>query len=131
MEDLSLLQDLVQEDVPAYVLARLDEPQGEWLAIFYVPDSAKVRDKVSYKVYALFLALMLLLDAVCIYPYDALKNPRISDVYRSDIRNYQDRSNSRGVCRPQETSGSSEAFVEAGTGTCGYKGGRETGRRWI
>lgn len=45
-EDLALLQDLLQEDTPAYVLAKLDGP--DWLAIFYVPDSAKVRDKMLY-----------------------------------------------------------------------------------
>lgn len=32
--------------MPAYVLTRLDNPPTEWLAINYVPDSAKVRDKV-------------------------------------------------------------------------------------
>ena len=32
--------------MPAYILVRLDDPPTEWLAIYYVPDSAKVRDKV-------------------------------------------------------------------------------------
>lgn len=46
-EDLAKLQDLLLENAPAYVLAKLDDPSTEWLAIYYVPDSAKVRDKVS------------------------------------------------------------------------------------
>jgi len=47
-EDLLQLQDpeILQDNVPAYLLVRLDDPPTEWLAIDYVPDSAKVRDKV-------------------------------------------------------------------------------------
>ena len=45
--DLNLLQDILEDDVPAYVLAKLDDPPSQWLAITYVPDTAKVRDKVS------------------------------------------------------------------------------------
>ncbi|KAF5391927.1 hypothetical protein D9757_001841 [Collybiopsis confluens] len=45
-EDLAKLQDLLQDDVPAYILTKLDD--SEWLAIYYVPDSAKVRDKMLY-----------------------------------------------------------------------------------
>ena len=37
--------DVLQDDSPAYVLAKLDPP-SDWIAISYVPDSAKVRDKV-------------------------------------------------------------------------------------
>jgi twinfilin-like protein len=46
-EDLVKLQDvdLLQDDSPAYVLAKLDSP-SDWIAISYVPDSAKVREKV-------------------------------------------------------------------------------------
>jgi twinfilin-like protein len=48
--DLLKLQDreVLQDDIPAYVLARLDDPPSEWLAIFYVPDSARIRDKMLY-----------------------------------------------------------------------------------
>lgn len=47
--DLSKLQDpeIVKDDVPAYLLTKLDDPPTDWVAISYVPDSAKVRDKVS------------------------------------------------------------------------------------
>ncbi|KAF8576390.1 actin depolymerizing protein [Ramaria rubella] len=45
--DLNTLQDLLQHDSPAYVLAKLDDP-AQWLAITYVPDSARVRDKMLY-----------------------------------------------------------------------------------
>lgn len=48
-QDLNRLATIVEDDVPAYVLVRLDEPPSEWLAIYYVPDSAKVRDKVRPK----------------------------------------------------------------------------------
>ncbi|TCD63294.1 Twinfilin-1 [Steccherinum ochraceum] len=37
---------LLDEKVPAYVLTKLDE--AGWLAIFYVPDEANVRDKMLY-----------------------------------------------------------------------------------
>jgi twinfilin-like protein len=47
--DLEQLQDILSDSSPAYVLARFDEPQAqEWLAISYVPDTAKVRDKMLY-----------------------------------------------------------------------------------
>ena len=44
--DLEQLAGLVSTDVPAYYLVRLDSSTSEWLAISYVPDTAKVRDKV-------------------------------------------------------------------------------------
>jgi len=47
-EDLDKLGDLLEDDLPAYVLVRLDEPQTDWLAVFYVPETAKVRDKMLY-----------------------------------------------------------------------------------
>ncbi|TFY83243.1 hypothetical protein EWM64_g771 [Hericium alpestre] len=46
--DLAKLQDLLEDTVPASVLVRLEEPPTEWLAIHYVPDSAKIRDKMLY-----------------------------------------------------------------------------------
>lgn len=45
-DDLEKLQSLLEDNVPAYVLARIGGPNG-WLAITYVPDTANVRDKVS------------------------------------------------------------------------------------
>ena len=47
--DLEQLAGLVSTDpdLPAYYLVRLDSSASEWLAISYVPDTAKVRDKVS------------------------------------------------------------------------------------
>ncbi|KAI0831510.1 actin depolymerizing protein [Trametes gibbosa] len=47
-EDLDRLVDILEDDAPAYILVRLDDPPTEWLAIYYVPDSAKVRDKMLY-----------------------------------------------------------------------------------
>ncbi|KAJ6606467.1 hypothetical protein DFH09DRAFT_1017484 [Mycena vulgaris] len=51
-DDLSQLQDtdIIQEDNPAYILARLDkdDPPAEWILICFVPDSARVRDKMLY-----------------------------------------------------------------------------------
>jgi len=46
LDDLPQLQDILLDDTPAYVLARLDDSPSQWLAISYVPDTAKVRDKV-------------------------------------------------------------------------------------
>ena len=45
-DDLPKLQELLEDAEPAYILAKLDEPSSDWLAIHYVPDNAKVRDKV-------------------------------------------------------------------------------------
>ncbi|KAH9857081.1 actin depolymerizing protein [Lenzites betulinus] len=47
-QDLDRVVDILEDNVPAYVLVRLDDPPTEWLAINYVPDSAKVRDKMLY-----------------------------------------------------------------------------------
>lgn len=51
-EDLDKLVDILEDNVPAYILVRLDDPPTEWLAIYYVPDNAKVRDKVRSQGYA-------------------------------------------------------------------------------
>ena len=45
-QDLDKLPDILEDNVPAYVLVRTDEAQSDWLAIYYVPDTAKVKDKV-------------------------------------------------------------------------------------
>jgi twinfilin-like protein len=47
-DDLALLQDHLEENVPCYVLTRLDNPPSEWLIISYVPDAAQVRQKMLY-----------------------------------------------------------------------------------
>ncbi|KAF8432416.1 actin depolymerizing protein [Boletus edulis BED1] len=47
-DDLALLHDHLEEKVPCYVLARLDNPPSEWLVISYVPDAAQVRQKMLY-----------------------------------------------------------------------------------
>ncbi|KAH8116933.1 actin depolymerizing protein [Phellopilus nigrolimitatus] len=44
-DDFDKLQDLLEDDVPAYVLARQSDG---WLAITYVPETAKVQGKVLY-----------------------------------------------------------------------------------
>lgn len=49
VEDFELLGDILQDDKPAYVLFRLgDHAEKDWLFISYVPDHAKVRDKMLY-----------------------------------------------------------------------------------
>ncbi|KAG8821937.1 Twinfilin-1 [Serendipita sp. 401] len=49
MHDFERIQTYVEDNVPAYLLVRLDTtPTSEWLAISYVPDTAKVRDKMLY-----------------------------------------------------------------------------------
>ncbi|TRM62645.1 hypothetical protein BD626DRAFT_498029 [Schizophyllum amplum] len=47
-DDLPQLQELLEDSEPAYVLGKLDAPSLDWLVINYVPDSAKVRDKMLY-----------------------------------------------------------------------------------
>lgn len=47
-EDLVQLQEYLEDKEPCYILARLDDPPSEWLAISYVPDFANVRDKTLY-----------------------------------------------------------------------------------
>ncbi|KAF7295362.1 Protein tyrosine kinase [Mycena indigotica] len=47
-EDLQLLdsEDILQANTPAYLLTKLDD--NEWLVIYFVPDTAKVREKMLY-----------------------------------------------------------------------------------
>jgi twinfilin-like protein len=49
-EDLQTLQDedVLPKDFSAYVLAKLDAPSPDWMILLYVPDNAKVRDKVRF-----------------------------------------------------------------------------------
>ncbi|THH31158.1 hypothetical protein EUX98_g3036 [Antrodiella citrinella] len=47
LEDFDKLGEVLEDNEPAYILAKHDEA-STWLAIFYVPDSAKVRDKMLY-----------------------------------------------------------------------------------
>jgi hypothetical protein len=48
-DDLSLLQDALKPDTPAYILAKLDDPTtNSWLSISYVPDIANIRAKMLY-----------------------------------------------------------------------------------
>ncbi|KAI7966160.1 hypothetical protein MJO29_001908 [Puccinia striiformis f. sp. tritici] len=48
-EYLDLPADILHDDQPAYVLFRLgDDADKDWLFISYVPDQAKVRDKMLY-----------------------------------------------------------------------------------
>ncbi|PCH38158.1 actin depolymerizing protein [Wolfiporia cocos MD-104 SS10] len=46
--DLDNLGSILDDNAPAYVLVRLDDPPSEWLAVYYVPDTAQVRDKMLY-----------------------------------------------------------------------------------
>lgn len=47
-QDLDKLADVLEDRVPAYVLARTDKPGSDWLAIFYVPETSEIRDKMLY-----------------------------------------------------------------------------------
>ncbi|KAJ7197137.1 hypothetical protein GGX14DRAFT_668154 [Mycena pura] len=49
-EDLLQLgsDEIIQDNTPTYLLAKLDDPPAEWLVIYYVPDTAKVREKMLY-----------------------------------------------------------------------------------
>ncbi|KAH9484130.1 Twinfilin [Psilocybe cubensis] len=49
-QDLRLLQRdaVLPTDSPAYILAKLDAPSSDWISIYYVPDTAQVREKMLY-----------------------------------------------------------------------------------
>jgi hypothetical protein len=74
-EDLSKLRHILDPHVPAFVLARTDQSSAEWVAIHYVPDAAKVRDKVSNISHMIFFVIPETnlphkpsqKDVVCIY----------------------------------------------------------------
>jgi twinfilin len=44
-------EDILPTDLSAYVLAKLDAPSPDWIIISYVPDNAKVRDKVRFYIH--------------------------------------------------------------------------------
>lgn len=46
VDDFAMLENLVEDEQPAYLLVRSDSSSSEWLFVSYVPDTAKVRDKV-------------------------------------------------------------------------------------
>ncbi|KAH9812085.1 hypothetical protein DFH28DRAFT_980002 [Melampsora americana] len=49
IEDFELIDDVLEDDRPAYVLYRLNQSEGgSWIFISYVPDNAKVREKMLY-----------------------------------------------------------------------------------
>lgn len=71
-QDLDKLADVLEDDIPAYILARTDKPGSDWLVIYYVPDTSKVRDKVSLDDF------IKSNDLVNITPSDALRiNPKL------------------------------------------------------
>ena len=78
-EDLDKLPDLLESNVPAYILARLDDPPTEWMTIFYVPEDAKIRDKVRppHGRQAIYNQLVLLPDAVRVFAQQSDQGPRI------------------------------------------------------
>lgn len=49
--DLNKLQELLEDNVPAYVLVRLDEPSSDWIAVHYVPDTVTVKEKMLYALF--------------------------------------------------------------------------------
>ena len=69
-QDLDKLVDILEDNIPAYILARTDKPGSDWLAIFYVPDTSKIRDKVSLCTTLKSVTLITTKppDAVCVYP---------------------------------------------------------------
>jgi twinfilin-like protein len=58
-EDLGQLDEIIHEDTPAYLLTKLDD-STEWLVIYYVPDTAKVRDKVALSSFNYVLGVLTL-----------------------------------------------------------------------
>jgi len=48
IKDFEHISGYVEDNVSAYLLVRLDTVLSEWLVISYVPDTARVRDKMLY-----------------------------------------------------------------------------------
>jgi hypothetical protein len=67
-EDLLNLQDedVLPKDISAYVLAKLDAPSLDWMIVSYVPDNAKVRDKVGFYIFMTMNTGLLQIDALCL-----------------------------------------------------------------
>lgn len=99
-QDLDKLGDILEESVPAYILVRLDDPPTEWLAVHYVPDSAKVRDKVcTLCLYVcLNVNLTVATDAVCCNPEYVDQKSRVDALCRSNLCYRQGRCQRGGVC---------------------------------
>lgn len=118
LEDLEKLQstDVLKDDVPAYILTKLDDPPAEWLAIFYVPDTAKVRDKVRECPSLLVPFLILISDAVCIIACAAAPHVRLNNLHRLAIRYRQDRHHSGRIQSPSAEQGCAKAHVSPGEG---------------
>jgi hypothetical protein len=91
-QDLDKLVDVLEDDVPAYILARTDKPGSDWLAIFYVPDKSKVRDKVSLDNPTESNALINTTpsDALRIDPEFCYKISRLDPFHRQHLRNIQE-----------------------------------------
>ena len=91
-QDLDKLVDILEDNIPAYILARTDKPGSDWLAIFYVPDTSKIRDKVS--LYTTLksgtLITTKLPDAVCVYPKLCHQITRLDPFHRQHLRNLQE-----------------------------------------
>ena len=88
-QDLDKLAEVVEDNVPAYILARTDKPGSDWLAIFYVPDTSKIRDKVSFDSSIESGALMNTrsLDALRIYSKLHHQISRLDAFHRQHLRN--------------------------------------------
>ena len=109
-QDLDKLVDVLESNVPAYILARTDKPGSDWLAIFYVPDTSKIRDKVSSDTLIRSDSLIntKLSDALCIYSKLRHKISRFDPFHRQHIRDLQERCNRRGICSASTTPSGSQ-----------------------
>ena len=90
-QDLDKLVDVLEDNIPAYILARTDKPGSDWLAIFYVPDTSKIRDKASLDVPTESNVLINTRppDALCIYSKLCHQISRLDSFHRQHLRNIQ------------------------------------------
>ena len=90
-QDLDKLVDVLEDNIPAYILARTDKPGSDWLAIFYVPETSKVRDKVMLDILLKsdILITMKLSDALCIYSKFCYQISRFDPLHRYHLRDFQ------------------------------------------
>ncbi|KAF5358322.1 hypothetical protein D9756_001670 [Leucocoprinus leucothites] len=119
-DDLAKLQDneILSDTVPAYVLAKLDPPSTDWTAFSYVPDHAKVRDKMLYASSraSLFKSLgsTLFTDSI----YATSKADLTAEAYQAHLRHL-------AAPKPLSTREQEMADVRAAeSGSASYEGSR-------
>ena len=132
-DDLALLQDHLEDNVPCYVLARLDNPPSEWLIISYVPEAAQVRQKVGASPDHISLLndrrYHLRPDALRVHSQRTDEIPRIDGVHRQSVCYGQGGRHAEWVRCSQTAPDCSQTLECKRARDCGHQSGRE-GSEW-